>query len=76
MKHKKLSEALNEISDRHIAQAFKRTKRSYRLAGIAAALALVILALSFAGISSGSRSGKGMASAVIDLMDFTTVSIS
>lgn len=47
MKHKKLSEALNEISDRHIAQAFKRTKRSYRLVGIAAVLALVILALSF-----------------------------
>ena len=46
MKRKLLSDALNEISDRHIAQASRRTKRVYRFAAMAAMLALVILTLS------------------------------
>jgi len=48
VKRKILSDALNELSDRHIVQAFRRTKRGYRIAGIAAVLALVIFALSVA----------------------------
>lgn len=38
---------MNEISDRHISQAFHRTKRFRRLGTLAALLALVILILSF-----------------------------
>ncbi|MBP3305931.1 MAG: hypothetical protein J6L24_08175 [Oscillospiraceae bacterium] len=46
MKHEKLSEAMNEISDRHIAEAAnaKKKRRPYWIGGLAAALALVILA--------------------------------
>lgn len=46
MKHEKLSEALNEISDRHIAEASenrRRTPRSAWIGAIAAVLAVVIL---------------------------------
>ena len=46
MKHNKLCEALNEISDRHIAEAAKSKRRPRWLAPTAAALALLILCLS------------------------------
>ncbi len=51
MKHEKLAEALNEISDRHIAQAAKpKRKGYYRLAAtVAAVLAVVILVTSLSG---------------------------
>lgn len=46
MKHEKLAEALDQISDRHIAEAasMKKRRRPYWIGGLAAALALVILA--------------------------------
>ena len=46
MRHEKLSEALNEISDRHIAEAAdtkRRTPRSPWIGAVAAVLAVVIL---------------------------------
>lgn len=46
MKHEKLSEALNEISDRHILQSLKKKRRAYWLGAVAAVLAVVILAVS------------------------------
>ena len=47
MKRQILTDAMNEISDRHISQAFHRTRRFRRVGGLAAMLALVILVLSF-----------------------------
>lgn len=43
--HEKLTEALNEISDKHIAEAMaaRRSRRPYRLAALAAVVALVVL---------------------------------
>ncbi len=46
MKHEKLSDALNEISDRHLTETLQKKRRPYWLGGLAAALALAILALS------------------------------
>ncbi len=46
MRHEKLSEALNEISDRHIAEAAdtkRRAPRSPWIGAVAAVLAVVIL---------------------------------
>lgn len=43
MKHEKLSDALGQISDRHIAEAAKPKRRFPWVAAVAAALALVIL---------------------------------
>lgn len=47
MKHEKLSEALDEISDRHIAEAAYagKKRRPYWIGAVAAALSLVILAV-------------------------------
>ena len=45
MRHKKLSEALNEISDRHILEATQRKHRPKWLMPLAAVLAVIILCL-------------------------------
>lgn len=46
MKHEKLAEALDQISDRHIAEAagMKKRRRPYWIGGLAAVLALIVLA--------------------------------
>ncbi len=51
MKHDKLSDALNEIRDEHIARATHQRKRSYApwISAVAAVLAVVILAGIFIG---------------------------
>lgn len=47
MKHEKLCDALNEISDRHLAEALTNKKRrSYWIGGIAAVLAIAVLIFS------------------------------
>ena len=46
MKHEKLAEALDQISDQHIAEAagMKKRRRPYWIGGLAAVLALIVLA--------------------------------
>ena len=48
MKHQILSDALNEIDDRNLNRVFRPARRILHLSSLAALLAIVILALSFA----------------------------